>query len=296
MLNCQSTQKLQLTTSATADIHVHVSWVDQDPAGFGTSTEFTPGVTNTLIVTSTTTDIMASPGSGKTRNAKLLIIRNRHATDPNTVTLLILDSAGADPELDSLTLFAGEKLVIREGNWTHYDASGSVIAAAQVSAPITVRALTGDQSNSTTTAAILAGLSIPLGVGTYQIRYGIVYQSSITTTGVKFSVNFSGTVTQFVANMHGCDNLATAASGAADQDALAATGQVYFVFAARAKSATANWGPTVSVDTANVDMFMVIDVKMIVTVAGNLELYHASETAAATTVKAGTDVVVFKTL
>ena len=66
--------------------------------------------------------------------------------------------------------------------------------------------------------------------------------------------------------------------------------------AARAKSATANWGPTVSVDTANSDMLMIIDLKMIVTVAGNLELYHASETAAATTVKAGTDVVVMKTL
>jgi hypothetical protein len=41
---------------------------------------------------------------------------------------------------------------------------------------------------------------------------------------------------------------------------------------------------------------MIFDLKMIVTVAGNLELYHASETAAATTVKAGTDVVVMKTL
>lgn len=65
----------------------------------------------------------------------------------------------------------------------------------------------------------------------------------------------------------------------------------------RVTSTTApNLGPATSVDTANADMMAVIDIYMSVSVAGNFEIWHASETATASTVMAGTSIVIYKVI
>jgi len=153
------------------------------------------------------------------------------------------------------------------------------------------KALTANVSNSTATAAKLTTLDYPTGTGTFVFQYYILYQSSVTTTGVKFSVNHTGTVSSFVANMRYVDASATASTGAPSQTGNATTAQVMGSYSSRAKSATASMGPTLSVNTANADMLMIIEGHVVVTAAGNLELYHASENANATTVKAGTALV-----
>lgn len=157
-------------------------------------------------------------------------------------------------------------------------------------------ALSSDATaNATTTAAKISGLDMQLPAGTYIFEYFIRYQSSATTTGVKFSVNHSGTVTAFVANMRYVDASATASTGAPKQNMNATTAGVMGSYSARAKSTAADMGPSLSVDTINSDMLMIIEGLMIVTVSGNIELYHASETAASTTVKAGTSLRVQRT-
>lgn len=159
------------------------------------------------------------------------------------------------------------------------------------------RVLAATQSNSTTTTSKVTGLDLgPLPAGTYQFQYLIRYQSSAATTGVKFDVNFSGTVTSFIWNQRWVDtsNVATATgANAPDQDAIATTGHVVQAFASRAKG-TAGRGVTASVDTLNADMLMTIEGMMIVTVAGDLQLYHGSETANATSVMVGSSVAVLK--
>lgn len=155
-----------------------------------------------------------------------------------------------------------------------------------------VAALTSDApANSTTTAAKITGLDTTLAAGTYQFQYFIRYQAGAATTGVKFSVNHTGTVTAFVYNMRYVDAAATASTGAPSQNANASTAQVMGAYSARAKSTAAGVGPTLSVDTLNADMLMVIEGLAVVTASGNLELYHASEVAAASTVKAGSSLV-----
>lgn len=152
-----------------------------------------------------------------------------------------------------------------------------------------LKALTADATtNSTTTAAKITSLDTPLAPGTYFFKYMIRYQSGAATTGVKFSVNHTGTVTHFIYNMSYVDAAATASTGAPSQAANASTAQVYGAYSARAKSTAAGVGPTLSVDTLNADMLMIIEGTCVVTATGNLELYHASEVAAASTVKAGT--------
>ena len=285
LLLTSTSDKLQVVTSGTANIDVHASWLDL------ASGAVTAGRTNSKISTATTTDVVASPGASTTRNVKALHVANVHASASNQVTIQHTDGSNV-VQLEQVTLLAGERISYREGvGMRVIDAAGlekdnSPIIPGQYQ----VARLAADVSNSTTTAAKITGLDATVAAGTWIFEYFLLYQAAATTTGVKFSVNHTGTVTSFVYDMYGVDNLATAASGAMDQDAVAATGQVFAAYAARAKSTAAGVGPTVSVDTANADMLMMISGLAVVTVSGNIELYHASEVAAASTVKAGSAV------
>lgn len=147
-------------------------------------------------------------------------------------------------------------------------------------------------ANSTTTAAKITGLDCADdGAGTYNFRYVVRFQAGATSTGVKFSVNHTGTVTHFMAWMRYVDATAAAATAAASQAANLATGSVMGAFSSRAKSALAGMGPTISIDAANADSMIIIEGTCKVSVTGTFELYHASEVAAASTVMAGSNLV-----
>ena len=157
----------------------------------------------------------------------------------------------------------------------------------------TVIAAAGNDANdgSTTTMRKITALDLATGTGTFQFKYMIRYQASATTTGIKFAVNHSGTVTAFVVNHHWAQSLSTAASATADQD-IQATYGLYSVHAARAKNITA--GPSLNVDTASGDMLWVAEGMFICSITGNLELYSGSEVAAVSTVMAGSSLVLTK--
>lgn len=138
--------------------------------------------------------------------------------------------------------------------------------------------LSGTQNSTSITPAKVTGLDLGLEVGTYIFEYFLRYRSSIATNGVRFDVNFSGSVTSFVWTQQWVDASAAAATAVPDQDAILATGSVVGGFASRAKG-TAGRGTTLSVDTVDLDMFMKIEGLAVVTVTGNLELYFGSEVA-----------------
>jgi hypothetical protein len=110
LLLTATTDKLQLTTSAAVTVDVHASSMDHT-----LSTDNVEGVKqNTAITTATTTDIVAAPASGVTRNVKTLHIRNKHASSSVDVTV-IYDQNATDFELHKATLKAGEALEYVEG-------------------------------------------------------------------------------------------------------------------------------------------------------------------------------------
>ena len=74
---------LQVITSAASTIDVHASWVDTN-VGTGA---ISPGRTNTVISTATTTTVVASPAASVQRNAKSIYIYNNHATVACDVTV-----------------------------------------------------------------------------------------------------------------------------------------------------------------------------------------------------------------
>lgn len=276
--------KLELITSTGADIDVHVTafnYVDG-------ATTATPVPTNTKITTAATTTVLAGVDDTTSQRIGAMQVVNIDAALSNDVELLLYSDAGVAVRQFKVTLLAGESMSFDGKRWTHNPSNFGTFT------PV-VLALASNQANSTTTPTELTGLSVVnVQPGTYVFNYYVLYQSAATTTGVRFDVNFTGTVTKFAWNQMWVDVSATAATAAADQDAVLTTGSVYGAFASRAKG-TAGRGTTISVDTANADMLMRIEGIMIVTVAGDLELWHGSEVAAASTVLAGSSLILHKT-
>lgn len=149
-------------------------------------------------------------------------------------------------------------------------------------------------TNTSVTPAKQTALDLATGTGIFNFQYFIRYQTAALTTGIKFDVNHTGTVTAFLWNQRYIDVSATAATAAPDQDNVLATAAVMGGFASRAKG-TAGRGTTISVDTANADMLMIIEGLAVVTVTGNLELYMGTEVAASgAIVKAGSHLILTK--
>ncbi len=284
-----SSAKLEVITSSGADIDIQItSYRYADGA-----TTATPIPDNVKITTATTTTVLAGIDDTTTQKIGFMQIMNIDASLSNDVELLHYSDSGVSGTAQSVrvfkvTLLAGESMTFNGRNWTHNPSNFGTFTPVVVS-------LASDQSNSTTTPTELTGLSVVnLQPGTYVANYYIWYQNGATTTGIRFDLNFTGTVTVFLWNQSWVDASATAATAAADQDAVAATGHVYAAFASRAKG-SAGRGTTISVDTANGDMLMRIEALFIVTVAGDLELWHGSEVAAISTVKAGSSLILHKT-
>ena len=158
---------------------------------------------------------------------------------------------------------------------------------------------TGEQFDVTASITLveITNLSQTLAAGTYTFRYDIIYRSNQATNGIRYAVNYSGTNGAFVWNWRWADLAATASTAVPDQDDIDTAGNVLGNFQSRAESTTTR-GVTLSVDTANADMMIIIEGVFVATGAGDLELWTASEvnTAAYTTsTMIGTSVIIHKT-
>lgn len=121
ILLTSTSDKLQVITGSAVTTDVHVSWIDSNAAG----TTITPGRTNTAITTAATTDVVAAPASGIARNVKKFNLRNKHASQVNTITVQHTDGTTV-VELFKAVLAAGEVLSYVEGiGWDIFAADGS---------------------------------------------------------------------------------------------------------------------------------------------------------------------------
>lgn len=275
-----SNDKLQLTRDSAASIDAHVSWIDV-VSGAGAA-----GKTNTNFASAATGDMVAAPSSG-IRAVKHIGIRNKDASLSCTVTV-IFDDNGTDFELHKVLLQPGEQLEYHDGiGWFK-------IAADPVANPVSVLRLSSNFGLSSTTPSEVTGLTKALSAGTYLFDYMIIAQSAATTTGHKFDVNFDGTATTLSFWVEWLTAATTASDDVPDQDHVAAPGGVMSAFSARSGGTTGT-GQTTDVDAANSDVLYRIQGLVVVTVAGNLELWFGCEAAAAATVMAGSSLRVTQT-
>lgn len=108
-----------VTATATANITVHTSYVDVS------GTTVTPGRTNLVISTATTTTIVAAPAAATQRNVKAIYVTNNSAGTSCKVTVKHTDGTNV-AELMGFILLPGENLGYREdGSWVHRDQNGA---------------------------------------------------------------------------------------------------------------------------------------------------------------------------
>lgn len=114
------TDKISITTSAAGNIDVHSSYVDY------TASTSAPDRKNLNTTAASTVDIVLAPAVSTQRNVRIITIRNKHATNANTITVIHTDGATAI-ELFKVVLQAGEVLVFNENiGFRVFDAAGQV--------------------------------------------------------------------------------------------------------------------------------------------------------------------------
>lgn len=165
---------------------------------------------------------------------------------------------------------------------------GYDVSAAISSAYIRTAVLENDAAaNSTATGVEITGLQISaVGAGIYVAEWFLIYQCGAATTGAKFGVNHTGTSTMTTTLQ--IATTGTAAVTAVHDQVTTTTPTIMGSCATRSKTTTApDLGPWTDIDTLNANMQVYIYSNVVVTAIGDLELWHASETTAASTVKAG---------
>lgn len=187
LLLTSTSDKIQVITgTAGASVDVHASWVDNS------SGTITPGRSNVVgIATATTTDVVASPGSGVQRNVKSLFITNTSSSTTTQVTVIHTDGTNVS-DLMGVSLMPGENLTFSEtGMWTHFDANGAQYGFnPQVTAPY---GISGAKAESiprnlagVNVAAVTSGTLVMQAIW---LPAGLVINNLITMSGTTASAS-----------------------------------------------------------------------------------------------------------
>lgn len=158
--------------------------------------------------------------------------------------------------------------------------------------------LNSQYTNATTTGTEVTGLSFnSLPTGTYFVRWALLHEVTANTTSVKFGVNVSDTVTEFVANAYFPSAGVTAATGTMHNAANATTGQVWAYANTITESSTApNLGPWVGTTNANVPHLLIIEALVVISASSaDIELWCGSEVAAQVSLEVGSSGICYRT-
>lgn len=119
-----TTEKIQLKTTSTSEVHCVVSYNDFSASGSA------KGVQLTKVTTATTTDIVSAPSSGVARVIERITLKIYGATT-NTLTVKY-DISATDYEVTpDVPMETGEMYEYENGaGWKRFDASGQVLTAA----------------------------------------------------------------------------------------------------------------------------------------------------------------------
>lgn len=125
LILASTTDLIKVITGSALNLDVHASWLDFN------GTTVTPGATDTLISTATTTTVVASPASSTQRNVKTLTFHNRDATSSNLITIEHTSSVGPTTVvLHAITLPAGYTFATDGVNWLLLDANGNQVVSS----------------------------------------------------------------------------------------------------------------------------------------------------------------------
>lgn len=209
----------------------------------------------------------------------------------------------ADSKISALTAASvaavANELVINEAGTSKKISITQLVTLLQTLGMPRVLKLGSQHSISSATATKVTGLDMTLEAGTYTVDYRLITQSGGTIgTGLYLGVNFStGTAAVKSFWMDYADASATllAAIGA-----MADTGAHTLGFRmsqpTKAYTTTSpDLGTAGGFKTDASDTMVIVSGIIVVTVSGNLELWHSSETTTATNIQIGSSLVVVRT-
>jgi hypothetical protein len=153
-------------------------------------------------------------------------------------------------------------------------------------------------SNSTTTPTKVTDLDQVLEAGTYTFDYRLLIRAATAGVMPVFNFNFTGTgAPRWWFQYADLSATLLAAIGQAAHDVSSQTlgFGMSQAEATEATTAAGNMGPTGGLQSTATDTMVKITGIVVATVGGNLELWHGSETATATTVEVGSSLVVIRT-
>jgi len=209
--------------------------------------------------------------------------------------------------LDNTTLATGDRLPLLDISDTTDGAGGTAktITADEYRKYLTTQVVGGTQTKfltaqhaiSSTTATEMTDLKFAsLATGTYVVKYWLIVRSATATVGLSFGVNYTGTLTKMTCHLTWSDTGTTATNGVADDSSPQTTGQIAGSSATKTASTTApNMGYTGGVATTASDTFDTVECIVVTGGTGDLAIWHASETATATSVEVGSSAVLTRT-
>ena len=159
-----------------------------------------------------------------------------------------------------------------------------------------VKRLGSQHANSSTTGTEVTDLTMALEAGTYQVQYNLIVRSATATVGPMFGVNFTGTAAVKTFQMQWADasTALTAYTDDMSDDGTKGLGVIAGMNTKAYQTTAPNLGTTVGVKVTASDVGAYIQGTLIVTVAGNLALWHSSETATATSLEVGSSLSVIR--
>lgn len=168
-------------------------------------------------------------------------------------------------------------------------ATGTVSADAAPSE--TWQVLTSDNADIPTTSLVSQLRGDTLAAGYWWVEYYISWESNVTTTGITFNIDFTGTATQIMATRFDmiAGSTALATVGISDQEGTLNSGAGTLPSMYGTRIDATNLGPNAGVDTINVIQMTKITCMLQAGTSGNLDLRAASEIASTITrINAGT--------
>lgn len=174
-----TTDKVQLVSSAAANLDVVCTTTQASTAS--PPVPDPPGNHVANIQTAATTDIIPVASGSKVRAVKSIFVRNKHATQPCDVTI-VMDVSATDYELFKCTLNPNDILEFIEGIGFF-----TIVAVTALDKKLYVAS---DVINATTSFADITGLTCPVEAGKkYAFEAMLFHIENASTTGARFGVN-----------------------------------------------------------------------------------------------------------
>lgn len=202
---------------------------------------------------------------------------------------------------DVTTLEAGDKFAVADLSDLTATKSGTLtelIAYLQTLGMPMVRRLNSQHSIASATATKVTDLDMTLEPGTYEYQYSLILRTATAADGPQLGINFStGTAAVKTMVMRWADATASLLAEVHSMDNVGV--KTYGFISGMAHNAysttSPNMGTTVGCSTTASDIPAFITGVVVVTVQGNLELWHGCEGTNASSVEIGSALVVRRT-